>query len=99
MGKRILLWLLYAVQGAIVGIGAILPGVSGGVLSVAFGVYEPMMELLTHPIPAIKKHFELFVPFGIGWILGFLLLAKGIGRSADPQNLRRAPTRPMSRDS
>ena len=78
MGKRILLWLLYAVQGAIVGIGAILPGVSGGVLSVAFGVYEPMMELLTHPIPAIKKHFELFVPFGIGWILGFLLLAKGI---------------------
>ena len=37
------------VEGAIVGVGAILPGVSGGVLSVAFGVYEPMMELLTTP--------------------------------------------------
>ena len=36
---------LYALQGAIVGVGAILPGVSGGVLCVAFGIYEPMMAL------------------------------------------------------
>ena len=78
MSKRILLGLLYLVQGAIVGIGAILPGVSGGVLSVAFGVYEPMMELITRPVPAIKKYYGLFIPFGIGWIVGFLLLAKGV---------------------
>ena len=67
--------ILYILQGAIVGIGAILPGVSGGVLCVAFGVYEPMMELLTHPIRAIKKHYGLFIPFIIGWIVGFILLA------------------------
>jgi putative membrane protein len=59
-------------------VGAILPGVSGGVLSVAFGVYEPMMELLTTPVPAVKKHYRMFIPFGIGWIVGFLLLAKGV---------------------
>ena len=47
--------MLYAVQGAIVGIGAILPGVSGGVLCAAFGLYEPMMELLTEPKKHIKK--------------------------------------------
>ena len=45
--------LILAVQGAIVGTGAILPGVSGGVLLVAFGIYEPMMALLSHP----KKSF------------------------------------------
>ena len=39
--------ILYALQGAIVGVGAILPGVSGGVLCVAFGIYEPMMALMT----------------------------------------------------
>ena len=70
--------ILYLVQGAIVGVGAILPGVSGGVLCVAFGVYEPMMELLTHPKQAFKKHYKLFIPFVIGWILGFLLLAKAV---------------------
>lgn len=75
-------WILQGIvdfiEGAIVGVGAILPGVSGGVLSVAFGVYEPMMELLTTPVPAIKKHYRMLIPFGIGWVVGFLLLAKGV---------------------
>ena len=70
--------ILYFIQGAIVGVGAILPGVSGGVLCVAFGIYEPMMELLTKPIQATKKHYKMFIPFILGWILGFLLLAKAV---------------------
>lgn len=70
--------ILYAVQGAVVGVGAILPGISGGVLCVAFGIYEPMMELLTHPVKSFKKHYKLFVPFLIGWALGFVFLAKGV---------------------
>ena len=41
--------IVYAIEGAIIGVGAILPGISGGVLCVAFGLYEPLMELLTHP--------------------------------------------------
>ena len=70
--------LLYLIQGAIVGVGAILPGVSGGVLCVAFGVYEPMMELLTRPLVSVKKYYKLFIPFGIGWVVGFVLLAKAV---------------------
>lgn len=69
---------LYAVQGAIVGTGAILPGVSGGVLCVAFGIYEPMMALLTHPVKSFKKYGSMFLPFLIGWGLGFVFLAKGV---------------------
>ncbi len=67
---------MYAVQGAIVGIGAILPGISGGVLCVAFGLFEPIMELLTHPKESLKKNKDMLVPFIIGWVLGFILLAK-----------------------
>ena len=36
-------------QGALIGLGAVLPGISGGVLSVVFGVYRPIMELLSDP--------------------------------------------------
>lgn len=68
-----------AFQGAIVGIGAILPGVSGGVLCAAFGLYEPMMELLTEPKKHIKRHLPTFVPFGIGWAGGFILFSLIIG--------------------
>lgn len=70
--------LIYLIQGAIVGVGAILPGVSGGVLCVAFGIYEPMMELLTNPKDTIKKSYKMFIPFIIGWVVGFILLARAI---------------------
>ena len=70
--------IMYAVQGAIVGVGAILPGVSGGVLCVAFGIYGPMMALLTNPVKSFKEHYKMFVPFIIGWVLGFIFLAKGV---------------------
>ena len=71
--------IIRALQGAIVGIGAILPGVSGGVLCAAFGLYEPMMELLTEPRKHIKKHLPTFVPFVIGWAGGFILFSLIIG--------------------
>ncbi len=70
---------LYALQGAIVGIGAILPGVSGGVLLAAFGLYEPMMEILTEPKKNLKKHIPVFLPFVIGWAGGFMLFSLLIG--------------------
>lgn len=69
-------WPVRIAQGALVGGGAILPGVSGGVLCVAFGFYRPMMELLSHPLKSFKKHYRLFVPFIIGWLLGFWGLAR-----------------------
>ena len=70
--------LLHAMIGAIVGIGAILPGVSGGVLCVVFGIYEPMMEFFSHPIKCVKTHYKLLLPFGLGWLFGFILLARGV---------------------
>lgn len=67
---------MYALQGAIVGVGAILPGVSGGVLCVAFGIFEPLMEFLTRPKDSLKNNYHVFLPFFAGWALGFVLLAK-----------------------
>ena len=63
-------------KGMIVGTGAILPGVSGGVLCVAFGIYEPLIEVLSDPGKNLKKHADIFFPFSIGWLSGFFLLAK-----------------------
>jgi putative membrane protein len=73
--RVVLQWLLRVIQGAIIGAGAILPGISGGVLCVVFGIYQPMMALLAHPIRAFKKHFKLLLPVLIGWALGFWGLA------------------------
>ena len=71
-------WLRDLLCGALIGAGAILPGVSGGVLAVVFDVYRPMMETLAHPGRGIRKYWHIFLPLGIGWAVGFLGLAKGI---------------------
>jgi putative membrane protein len=71
----VLRWLFRVIQGAIIGAGAILPGISGGVLCVVFGIYQPLMELLAHPIRAFKVHFKLLLPVLIGLAVGFWGLA------------------------
>lgn len=72
----VLEWILLVIKGMVVGAGAILPGISGGVLCVVFGIYQPMMALLAHPIKSFKIYYKLFIPFLFGWVLGFLALAK-----------------------
>lgn len=71
-------WTRYALCGALIGAGAILPGVSGGVLAVAFGVYRPFMECLTRPKRAFQRYRSLFIPLGAGWAAGFFLIARGV---------------------
>ncbi len=72
----VLHWLLRVLQGALIGAGAILPGISGGVLCVIFGIYQPMMSLLAHPVRTFKKNVKLLLPVLIGCLLGFLGLAR-----------------------
>jgi putative membrane protein len=73
---KLLKWLLRVLQGIIIGSGAILPGISGGVLSVVFDLYRPMMALLASPVKSFRKYWRLFLPVIIGWIIGFVVFAK-----------------------
>ncbi len=62
-------------QGALIGLGAVLPGISGGVLSVVFGVYRPIMELLADPVQKWRTHLPTLFPYMIGSAAGFLGVA------------------------
>lgn len=72
-------WIKRMVYGALVGVGAILPGVSGGAFCAAFGIYRPLMDFLAHPTKKFKKNILFFLPFLIGCGLGFVLLAGLVG--------------------
>lgn len=71
-----IIWLYRVIQGALIGGGAILPGVSGGVLAVVFGIYRPMMAFLSHPIATFRAQYRLFIPVILGVGLGFWGFAK-----------------------
>lgn len=67
--------LLQVFQGALIGLGAVLPGISGGVLSVIFGIYKPIMELLANPFGKFKSHVPMLIPYVLGAVIGFLGIA------------------------
>jgi putative membrane protein len=63
-------WLIRLIKGALVGIGAIVPGLSGGVIAVVFGIYEPLMRFLGNLRVKFIKNVIFFLPIGIGGVLG-----------------------------
>lgn len=79
-------WLRYLLCGILIGAGAILPGVSGGVLAVVFDIYRPFMEVLTRPRRALPRYWKMLIPLGVGWCAGFMLFAKGIAAAITLSN-------------
>ena len=70
------IWFIFRVfQGALIGLGAVLPGISGGVLSVIFGIYKPIMELISNPFANFKTHVPKLFPVILGGAIGFLGVA------------------------
>lgn len=63
-------------QGILIGAGAVLPGVSGGVLAVLFGVYKPLMRLLAHPLKEWKNSLIQLWPILLGVVIGYIGIAK-----------------------
>ncbi|MDY5612716.1 DUF368 domain-containing protein [Dysosmobacter sp.] len=82
----IMRWLRDLLCGLLIGAGAILPGVSGGVLAVVFDIYRPFMEVLTRPRTAIPKYWKWFPPIALGWCAGFLGFAKCIAAAISLSN-------------
>lgn len=79
---------LAILQGALIGLGAVLPGISGGVLSVIFGIYRPIMELLADPFGKFRTHVPKLLPYILGGLIGFLgvanVLAFFLNKYPDP---------------
>jgi putative membrane protein len=70
--SAVLDWILRLVKGALIGIGAIVPGLSGGVLMVVFGIYEPLLRFLANLKHKFLKNVAFFLPVGIGGALGIV---------------------------
>lgn len=60
-------------KGIIIGMGAILPGISSGVLCVIFGIYDKLVNSVLGLFKNFKENFKFLFPIAIGGIIGFLL--------------------------
>lgn len=73
--KKYVLPILWLIEGMLVGFGAILPGVSGGTLCVAFGMYRPIIETISDIRNGLRKYGVMLVFFVLGAAFGFVGLS------------------------
>ena len=68
-------WIIRMVKGVIIGIGFILPCLSGGVLAVIFGLYDKILKFLANIKEDFIKNVLFFIPVGIGMAIGIFLFS------------------------
>lgn len=60
-------------KGIAIGSGAILPGISSGVLCVIFGIYETLLNCVLNFFKNIKYNLKILLPIGLGTFCGILI--------------------------
>ncbi len=63
-------------QGMVVGIANIIPGVSGGTMMVAMGLYDKLIHSITHLKSELKESLKLLLPIFAGAGLAIVLLSR-----------------------
>lgn len=71
-------FLVRLIKGVVIGIAAILPGASGGVLAVSMGVYRPVLEAVTGVFRHFKTSVLFLIPLGIGGLAGLLGTSRAV---------------------
>lgn len=64
------------VKGIAIGAGAILPGISSGVLCVVFGLYEKLLDSVLGFFKNVRENIKFLLPIFLGAILGVLVFSK-----------------------
>ena len=60
-------------KGICIGAGAILPGISSGVLCVIFGIYDKLVDSVLGIFKNFKKNFIFLLPIVLGCFIGIIL--------------------------
>lgn len=63
-------------QGMVVGIANIIPGVSGGTMMVAMGLYDRLIHAITHLKSEFKESLKLLVPIFLGAGIAIVTLSR-----------------------
>ena len=68
-------FLLNCAKGILIGSGAIIPGISSGVLCIIFGIYEKLLDSIIHFFSNVKKNIKFLLPIVIGVAIGVLIFS------------------------
>lgn len=63
------------IKGSLIGVGAILPGISSGVICMALGIYEKLIDCILGFFKDINKNIKYLFPIGLGALVSCILFS------------------------
>lgn len=70
-------------KGMVIGVANIIPGVSGGTMAVAMGIYDKLIHAATHLFSEFKKSMKVLLPILLGAVIGIVVVARIIEYAFD----------------
>ena len=74
-------WFISGLLGVLLGLGIIVPGISGGAIAIIFGLYAQLLYAVGNIFKDFKKCFNFLLPILLGMVIGLgagFLLIKGL---------------------
>ncbi len=69
--------IILVIKGFFIGLANVIPGVSGGTIALIVGLYEKIINTISHFTKNIKENILFILPIGIGMLLS-ILISSGI---------------------
>lgn len=65
------------VKGFLIGLGKIIPGVSGSIMAISFGIYDKVLDIISNF--KIKKNIKFLFPLCLGFIISIVISSNFLG--------------------
>ena len=62
-------------KGILIGIGKIIPGVSGSMLAISMGIYQQMIDSIINFFNDIKNNLKFLLKIGIGVLIAIMFFS------------------------
>lgn len=66
------------IMGLVIGVACVTPGLSGGVIAAASGIYEPALRAIVNLPREFKRGCKLLIPLGLGGALGVMAFSQAM---------------------
>ncbi len=75
--------IMLVLKGFVLGIANVIPGISGGTIAITLGIYERIIEMISHFTKKLKENIKFLLLLGSGILIAIALFSNIIGYSLD----------------
>ena len=75
--------IILAIKGFFMGIANLIPGISGGTIAIVLGIYDKLIDSISHLFSKLKENIKFLIPIFIGIAISILTMSKVISFALD----------------